>query len=1003
MATAPKHKVKTGQLDKWSIKEQLSLACSVMKNGDQNWVSVSRAIKPFAEGGSRPADWFSQKNCALQYADLLEKVEIPKRKRSDKEANETPGELIVRKLTMDRLEELKKIIVEEENRYRKLKREIECIKNGQFDDCIQEVWEAMVQEKKVKDAAVQAAAAAAASRKTARTEGSLDPHRTLASIGSFKIKRPNPKRSRPPSSTDVFDDKDDEPTTETSTAEKITEAEDFEPRHITPQVTEQPELVNTTTTSSSSSSSNSSSSSSSSSKVVQTQAAGTSAPVVSQGSSQQQQQQQQQQQLHLKQLQHIQMQQLQQLQLQQQQQQQQQQKQQQQQQQQQQLQQQQQQKTKPTPPSSPLLSSLLQSKLKSADSLQQLKKEAEQEHSAFQALQHLQVPVTHSLQLPLSTSSALTAVELPINVTTSSSSLNVSISSKPVSSNSNHSSPVTTPLPAIATLSTSQLSTLSSSTASTVTSTQQLPPMTVLAASKVLSSATPTVLGALSGDLPTVMNRVSVDNTSPSTSAPTLSKLLGTPNQTKIHPLGLDSSPGPAVSQSLEKKEVEIEDPLAVKEESIESTTTQATDPQSVTQETIEEKIPAPNIQDEDTSSLDSQAKEPVTVEDVKPKVTLHTATNVDLDEEETQQVPALSPKTEGEDTHGVATTFAETVSLESLHKSETPTSTLTTQTQLKMDETSKDSSDDQPITETEGVDSPAINSKFISVDEEISISMKDEPPSPSSSVSSKLSEPTSSAGRPRGRGRGRKKGGINRRNVKRQIIEDEKKEDGNSSKHSEAELTEDDSARESDDPTNAMLLARSTLSGALSDSIPNSPASLSHYSDTEDEKAYRTWKKSIMLVYRAAATHKYANVFLHPVREEIAPGYHSIVHRPMDLSAIKKNIENGVIRSTTEFQRDMMLMFTNAIMYNSSDHNVYKMAREMYNDVMQHIEQFVSTQLMVQTEPKMLRPSRRMENIEKEEDTKKRKTDPNQDGGKKKKRPKPVTPEDTPPKTPNE
>ena len=58
-----------------------------------------------------------------------------------------------------------------------------------------------------------------------------------------------------------------------------------------------------------------------------------------------------------------------------------------------------------------------------------------------------------------------------------------------------------------------------------------------------------------------------------------------------------------------------------------------------------------------------------------------------------------------------------------------------------------------------------------------------------------------------------------------------------------------------------------------------------------------------------------------------------------MDLSAIKKNIETGVIRSTTEFQRDMMLMFTNAIMYNSSDHNVYSMAREMYDDVMQHIE----------------------------------------------------------------
>lgn len=34
-----------------------------------------------------------------------------------------------------------------------------------------------------------------------------------------------------------------------------------------------------------------------------------------------------------------------------------------------------------------------------------------------------------------------------------------------------------------------------------------------------------------------------------------------------------------------------------------------------------------------------------------------------------------------------------------------------------------------------------------------------------------------------------------------------------------------------------------------------------------------------------------------------------------------------------------MMLMFTNAVMYNSSNHDVYKMAVEMYDDVMEHIE----------------------------------------------------------------
>lgn len=76
----------------------------------------------------------------------------------------------------------------------------------------------------------------------------------------------------------------------------------------------------------------------------------------------------------------------------------------------------------------------------------------------------------------------------------------------------------------------------------------------------------------------------------------------------------------------------------------------------------------------------------------------------------------------------------------------------------------------------------------------------------------------------------------------------------------------------------------------------------------------------------------------------------HPSCFRPMDLSAIKKNIESGVIRTTAEFQRDIMLMFQNAVMYNSSDHDVYHMALEMQRDVLEHVQQFLATQLIMQT-----------------------------------------------------
>lgn len=70
------------------------------------------------------------------------------------------------------------------------------------------------------------------------------------------------------------------------------------------------------------------------------------------------------------------------------------------------------------------------------------------------------------------------------------------------------------------------------------------------------------------------------------------------------------------------------------------------------------------------------------------------------------------------------------------------------------------------------------------------------------------------------------------------------------------------------------------------------------------------------------------------PVPEDMAPGYDDIVFKPMDLTTIRRNIENGVIKTTMELLRDMMLMFQNAIMYNSADHDVYHMAIEMQDDV---------------------------------------------------------------------
>lgn len=132
-------------LDKWSINEQLYLASAVVCSGDQNWMSVSRSLKMWC-GGNRPSDWFSQKSCAAQYGKLLENVETPKRKkRNDKDTSqasvETASELILRKLTQERIAELQKCIQEEREEYAKTKEEIQAIQNGMLDESqLREMW-----------------------------------------------------------------------------------------------------------------------------------------------------------------------------------------------------------------------------------------------------------------------------------------------------------------------------------------------------------------------------------------------------------------------------------------------------------------------------------------------------------------------------------------------------------------------------------------------------------------------------------------------------------------------------------------------------------------------------------------------------------------------------------------------------------------------------------------------------------------------------------------------
>lgn len=57
---------------------------------------------------------------------------------------------------------------------------------------------------------------------------------------------------------------------------------------------------------------------------------------------------------------------------------------------------------------------------------------------------------------------------------------------------------------------------------------------------------------------------------------------------------------------------------------------------------------------------------------------------------------------------------------------------------------------------------------------------------------------------------------------------------------------------------------------------------------------------------------------FIDPVRKEDVPDYYDVIKKPVDLSTLRKKIENHQLKSVTEVAADVAQMFENAEFYNA-------------------------------------------------------------------------------------
>ncbi|KAF9009028.1 hypothetical protein BDQ17DRAFT_1406956 [Cyathus striatus] len=93
---------------------------------------------------------------------------------------------------------------------------------------------------------------------------------------------------------------------------------------------------------------------------------------------------------------------------------------------------------------------------------------------------------------------------------------------------------------------------------------------------------------------------------------------------------------------------------------------------------------------------------------------------------------------------------------------------------------------------------------------------------------------------------------------------------------------------------------------------------------------------------------HRNGNIFHNPIKNTEAPDYHDIVKRPMDLKTIKAKVKDGLIANSLEYQRDIYLMFANAMMYNRPESDVHSMAEDMMLESEGYIRTFRQTEGLV-------------------------------------------------------
>ncbi|XP_052190576.1 uncharacterized protein LOC127800159 isoform X2 [Diospyros lotus] len=99
--------------------------------------------------------------------------------------------------------------------------------------------------------------------------------------------------------------------------------------------------------------------------------------------------------------------------------------------------------------------------------------------------------------------------------------------------------------------------------------------------------------------------------------------------------------------------------------------------------------------------------------------------------------------------------------------------------------------------------------------------------------------------------------------------------------------------------------------------------------------------------------------VFSEPVDPNELPDYHEIIEHPMDFGTVRRKLEDGHYPNLDEFEADVSLICTNAMLYNAPDTIYYRQARSIKDLAKRDFENLRQVNDDGEPEPKIVRRGR--------------------------------------------